>query len=381
MTTFAGQGTLDVGDAQRLGHVPALDGVRGLAVLLVVALHAGLLIHPADGGLVPGGFIGVDVFFVLSGFLITSLLVAERAERGRVSFTAFYARRAWRLLPALLVLLVAHVVYAAWVGISVRTETGSVVAILLYVSNWAQSYGLDVPGGLVHTWTLSIEEQFYLVWPAAVLVLLRYLRSRRAVIVVLVLAIAASSAVRAWIWAFGAGYPAAYMRTDARADGLLIGAACAFMWRWRLVPRRWLQVAATLGLVSLLAVSLFWPSTNPGMFYGGYTLVSLAAAAMIIAVMDGRWRLTEVFATRPLRAIGRVSYGLYLWQGLSLHIAARQFDEQPRVAQAAIGVALAVAATHLSWRFVERPCLRRRDRARALVVEVRTDALPAAALD
>lgn len=359
-----------VGGGGRLGHVPGLDGVRGMAVLLVVVLHAGLVIHPADGGLLPGGFIGVDVFFVLSGFLITSLLVAEHASAGRISFVAFYVRRGWRLLPALAVLLVAHAVYAACVGISMRTEAASVLAIVLYVSNWAQSYGLDVPGGLIHTWTLSIEEQFYLVWPAVVVLLLGRVRSRRALLDVLVTAIAASAAVRAWIWAFGAGYPAAYMRTDARADGLLIGAMCAFLWRWQLLPRRGLSSAASVSLVAVLGVALFWDSTKPGMFYGGYTLVSLAAGVIVIAVMHGGWSAGAVFVARPLRAIGRVSYGLYLWQGLCLHIAARTFDDQPRVMRAIIGVALAVIATFLSWRCVECPLLRRRSRPPADRVSV-----------
>jgi peptidoglycan/LPS O-acetylase OafA/YrhL len=357
------------GAGHRFGRVPALDGLRGLAVLLVVALHAGLLIEPARGGLLPGGFVGVDVFFVLSGFLITSLLVGEHADTGRISFARFYARRGWRLLPALVVLLLAHAAYAAWADIPRGTEVRSIAAIVLYVSNWAQSYGLDVPGGLIHTWTLAIEEQFYLVWPAAVLLMLRHLRTRRAILTVLVVAIAASATLRAWIWAFGAGYPAAYMRTDARADGLLIGAACAFLWHWDLVPRRGVAGAATLSLISVIAFSVLWDSSSPAMFYGGFTVVSLAAGAMIIGVMQGGWRAGALFEVPILRGIGRVSYGLYLWQGLALHVAARVLHDEPRVLQALVGVGMAALATFLSWRLVEQPLLRRRDRVPVPVVE------------
>lgn len=333
-----------------------------MAVLLVVALHVGILLRPRNGGFVPGGFVGVDVFFVLSGFLITSLLLGEHAERGRVSFRSFYARRALRLLPALVVFLVGHMLYAAWADISMRTEAKSVLAVLFYVSNWVQSYGLDVPGGLIHTWTLSIEEQFYLIWPIAFLLLLRYMPSRRALFGLIGVGILASAAIRAAIWAFGAGFPAAYMRTDARADGLLIGVACAFLWRWKLVPQRGLRAGASASLVALLALALLWESSSPAMFYGGYTVVSLAAALIILAVMEGGWKPAAIFDAAALRAVGRVSYGLYLWQGLSLHIAARAFPEQSRPVLAVVGVTIAALATFLSWRYVEQPFLRLKDR-------------------
>ena len=353
---------LDPSGVRRLGHVTALDGVRGLAVLLVTGLHAGLAIRPRNGGLLPGGFIGVDIFFVLSGFLITSLLVSERAATGRVAMSRFYARRGLRLLPALLVLLAAHVLYALWTDISLRLEAKSILAIVFYVSNWAQADGPRVPGGIVHTWTLSIEEQFYLIWPFALLLLVRYVPSRNAMLAIVAGGALASAAVRVWIWVYGSGYPAAYMRTDARADGLLIGVGLALMWRWQLFPRRGLSAAASVCLVGLLGVAVFWDSSSPGMFYGGYTVVSLAAAVVILAVVEGSWRWKSVFETKQMVAVGRVSYGLYLWQGLCLHAAAAQLDDQPRVVVAAAGVALAAAATYLSWRYVEQPFLRIKDR-------------------
>ena len=353
---------LDTPEPRGFGHVNGLDGIRGLAVLLVTGLHAGLAIHPRNGGLLPGGFIGVDIFFVLSGFLITSLLVNEHAKTGGINFGRFYARRALRLLPALFVLLGAHVLYALWTNIPLRLEAKSILAVVFYVSNWAQSAGLRVPGGIIHTWTLAIEEQFYLVWPAALLLLVRYVPSRRWMLSIVGGAALASAAIRAWIWAYGSGYPAAYMRTDARADGLLIGVGLALVWRWRLIPTRWLNIGATVSLAILLGVAVFWDSSSGGMYYGGYTVVSVAAAIVIIAVMENAWRLKPIFETKQLVAVGRVSYGLYLWQGLALHAAAARLPNHSRLFVAVVGVALAAAATVASWYLVEQPFLRIKDR-------------------
>ena len=352
---------LDTPEPRGFGHVAGLDGVRGLAVLLVTGLHAGLAIHPRDGGLLPGGFIGVDIFFVLSGFLITSLLVNEHAKTGRISFGRFYARRALRLLPALFVLLIAHVFYALWTNIPLRLEAKSILAVVFYVANWAQAQGLKMPGGIVHTWTLAIEEQFYLVWPVTLLLLVRFVPSRKWMLTIVGSGVVASAAIRAWVWAYGNSY-AAGLRTDCRADGLLIGVGLALLWRWRLIPTRWLNVAATVSLIGILGVALFWDIASPAMYYGGYTLVSLAAAIVIIAVMENAWRLKPIFEIKQLVAVGRVSYGLYLWQGLALHAAAARLPNHSRLFAALVGLALAATATVASWYLVEQPFLRIKNR-------------------
>lgn len=178
-----------------LGRVPGLDGIRGLAVCLVLLFHlAGFF--SASGGVFQGGFIGVDVFFVLSGFLITSLLLSERHQHGSISFPRFYLRRACRLFPALAAFLFAHVVYALAVGDPRKVEAKAVLSIVFYVGNWAQAFGMAVPIGLRQTWSLAVEEQFYLIWPTALILMVHFLRSRRAVLTVLGLGILASATLR-----------------------------------------------------------------------------------------------------------------------------------------------------------------------------------------
>jgi peptidoglycan/LPS O-acetylase OafA/YrhL len=360
-----------------LGHVPALDGVRGVAVLLVVGLHLGFLLRPSFGGLFPGGFLGVDLFFVLSGFLITSLLVAERARTGRIDLPRFYLRRAYRLLPALVALLAAHALWSGYVDIPLATEVKAQLSVLLYASNFVQSAGFDMPRELVHTWTLSVEEQFYLVWPALILLLVSRIRSRQVIAGLIVAGIVASALVRLWIWRYGSGYPAAYMRIDARADGLLVGALCAFAWRWRVVPAPVAKVAGTAGLVGLGLLALLWDPRSESMFEGGYTLVALAGGAVILAALTEDWAPLPAFDWAPLRAVGRVSYGLYLWHVPCIYAVEREMGGQPGLVQAIVALALSALATFLSWRFVEQPFLRRKARMRPVALQPASSTPPA----
>ena len=362
---------LDADDARSFRHLPGLDGLRAVAVLLVVLFHYGHLweTRGADGvtdaGVFPGGLIGVDVFFVLSGFLITSILVAERAKTGRVSFVRFYARRAARLLPALVLLLIGFSLWAHHEGARWSVIWKPVAATFFYVSNLAQVYFLKsmIFSGLNFTWSLAIEEQFYLVWPALLVYgVLRFAKTRNAVVIT-ILGIAAFSAfIRFYEWNWGAGYPAVYMRLDARADGLLIGAACAFLWRWRMVPTKWLNEAALVSLVGLTAFTFLWNSTSGGLFQGGFTLVSLAVGVIILALAENKFQLLPAFEWGPMRAVGRVSYGVYLWHGLALRIAATELADRGEFIIGAAGLALTATVVTLSWFLVEQPFLRLKDR-------------------
>jgi peptidoglycan/LPS O-acetylase OafA/YrhL len=344
-----------------LGHVAALDGIRGIAVLLVVALHFGFVVQRGDGGLFPGGFLGVNLFFVLSGFLITSLLLGEHGRNGSISMRHFYARRALRLLPALVAFLAFHLLYAGYTDIPLRDEVIAQLSILFYIANWVVASGFDMPSGLAHTWTLSVEEQFYLVWPVALGVLVARARSRRVIFGMIVAGILASALIRAGLWHYGSGFPAAYVRTDARADELLMGAAFAFAWRWRWLEGRWVARAGTVALALLAVIVLVWDQDFTIQFSGGYTAIALLGG-LVIAAATGPWRATAVFEWAPLRQVGKVSYGLYLWHLLCLHLAARELADQRPIVQATAGLALSAAATWLSWRFIEQPFLRRKAR-------------------
>ena len=357
--------TIESSDERQFHHVAGLDGVRGVAVLLVVLFHFGKLWRTETGGLLPAGFIGVDVFFVLSGFLITSLLLNERAAQGKVSIPRFYIRRSLRLFPALLGILIAHLIYSQVKNIPLENELKQIASVLAYVSNFAQSYWLPemLRSGLSFTWSLAIEEQFYLLWPAVLLFgVLRFTKNRTQILVLVFGFALLSALIRLYIWHLGSGYPAAYMRPDARADGLLIGAGCAFLWRWRLVPLQYLNEVAIVAFVGIIGTALVIPRENTIMFSGGFTVVSIAAAVMLLATAENGWALQPLMESKWLRLLGKVSYGLYLWHTLSLRVAFSIFQGRGPLLIGAVGLVFTVITTTASWFVIEQPFLRLKDR-------------------
>lgn len=296
---------------------PALDGLRAVAVLSVIAYH---LDWPAT----PGGFLGVDVFFVLSGYLITSLLVTERDLHGTIAFAAFWARRARRLLPAALLLLVGVSIYTVTLapGVQAPDLRGDGLAALLYVANWhliasEQSYFalFQQPSPLRHMWSLAIEEQFYLLWPLLVGGTLALWRSRRALAAVCVVGAIASVLVMATT--YDAVDPSrSYYGTDSRAHALLVGALLALvLHRWR--PGRSARTLEVAGVVALVGIG--WAIARVGhrdafFYHGGSLLFAGVVAVLIAAVVEpGRRPLQRLLCWAPLRRVGTISYGLYLW--------------------------------------------------------------------
>ena len=373
-TAFAGSGTVtvpadpDVGDRQ-LGHVPALDGVRGLAVLMVVIGHTQISFLPLDHAqaildAIGGGFYGVDIFFVLSGFLITSLLLNERSARGGVWLGGFYARRALRLLPALYTLLAVYWAYSAITSAPLSPVARMSVASIFYGNNWFQIFHpLNVAPALGHIWTLSVEEQFYLVWPASLLLLLRPRRGRLLVVAICAL-IAVVMAHRALLWSDNgvAVWMQLVERSDTRVDSLLIGALAAVLWTRRMIPRRGLGVLA-YGSIAVMAVIVGrYSLLSPFLFSGGFTLFAVATAVVIIATVQGDWVLNRFFESRPLRLLGRVSYGLYLWHQPVYFAVVRYTVSWAPLARFALALVITAGCVAASWRFVERPAQRMRHR-------------------
>src|SRR5262245_21094061 len=202
-----------------LGYKPELDGLRAVAVMSVLLMHGGM----------PGfhwGYIGVDLFFVLSGYLITSILLREQLRTGQISLLSFYQRRALRLFPALAVLCIVFLAYAFFVLRDPTQGLREIVVVALYLSNWTRAAGLNFPEWLGHTWSLAIEEQFYLLWP---LVLLAISAARRPIPLLLAVAgaIVAVSCWRLTLVMHGASTDRLYNGTDTRADALLMGVALA----------------------------------------------------------------------------------------------------------------------------------------------------------
>ena len=357
--------------AKEMGYLPGLDGVRALAVI-------GVLLYHADLSWIPGGFLGVDVFFVLSGFLITSLILEEFDRSGRVDFRKFYLGRARRLLPALILVLVVVSLAAALVYQDAARQLASdVVASIFYVNNWwyiaaDQSYFefIGRPPLLKHLWSLAVEEQFYLVWPAiAFLAMRRFARKG-------VFAVAATLAIVSTIWmlqlAVANGFPdfadpsRAYFGTDSHSMGLLIGAAMATFWRpgrmRRSLPTGASVIITAIGIAALLAVIWFFVFVGeftPWLYRGGFLGLALIVATLIAAASHPGVGLGKAMGTQPWRYIGQRSYGLYLWHW-PVFMATRPGLDLPLdgVPLLILRLGLTVGIAELSFRFVEMPIRR-----------------------
>ena len=366
-------------EAPRLGTVRSLDGLRGLAIILVMLLHMGVLtpfpftsFRPLER-LAESGFLGVDLFFVLSGFLITALLLSEFGRNDRIRLVAFYRRRALRLLPALAVLLATFVVYVLITHLPRRPSFEAVLATALYVRNYVN---VKVPPftpvlGIGHLWSLSVEEQFYVVYPAVLFVLLR--ARRRWITPTVLFTLATLVALRrAAVFSQYRSSPAHLEQllnwTDVRADGLVIGALAAWIWYRRTLTPRATAVAGWLGAATTIVILENASETARWMYYGGWTLFNVAVAMVVLACATRSWRGAVVLEWAPLRLLGRVSYGLYLWHLLVFAIVARYLRYQEGWSFAAL-LAVACAATAVltaaSFAIVERPALRLKARLEA----------------
>ena len=316
------------GRGAHLGYRPALDGLRAVAVLAVMLYHGGV-------SWTVGGFLGVDVFFVLSGFLITSLLVKEWSRTGRIGLRAFWLRRARRLLPAVILMLLAVLAYAVVVPQQQAGLRGASLSTLAYVSNWwfmlsGQSYFAQFvePSMLRHTWSLAIEEQFYILFPLVLVALLGRLRLRTPTLRVVLLGGAITSAVLMAALYDPASDPSrAYYGTDTRMQALLLGAVLALSPSLlrprkalyarvggRLVPVPGAGLLGVVALGGLLAMVVVARELAPWMYRGGFLLAAALSAVVIASVTAApRSALGRVLSWRPVVAVGVLSYGLYLW--------------------------------------------------------------------
>jgi peptidoglycan/LPS O-acetylase OafA/YrhL len=320
--------------APRLPHLRALDGLRGLAVLAVVFYHWA-------PGVAPGGFLGVDLFFVLSGFLITSLLVSERESTGDISLGRFWGRRARRLLPALFLVLAAVGVYVLVTATRVDAQhvANDGLAAFAYVANWHfissgqpyfQQFIQQAPSPLRHTWSLAIEEQFYLIWPLVVLLVARVAtghaqrrgrqrRRLRHALFGVCLVLGALSFLRMLTLFHGGDPNRVYYGTDSRAFIILVGAALGALTVGRpFVATRWLRgllVLVGCGAIGVLVYTMATLNTTSSWLYnGGYGIVAVLMVVVLAAAAQRFWNpLGRLLSVRPLVGLGLISYGVYLW--------------------------------------------------------------------
>ncbi|WP_170323448.1 acyltransferase family protein [Cryptosporangium phraense] len=341
-------------------YSPALDGIRALSVIAILLYHGGV-------ELFDGGFLGVDVFFVLSGYLITSLLLVEHDRTGTLHLRNFWIRRARRLLPALALMVGSVLVLFPMLGVEWPSGTrGDALAVLFYVSNWwfvaqGESYAqaFEDPSPFQHTWSLAIEEQWYVLLPLVLLILFRTPLGRRALGWLLAVGAVASAAVMAAVLSTSDG-SRAYYGTDARLQGLLVGAtlACVFaspVGR-RLVDNAIVGVLGWFAFAALLVAFVVTAQADPRMYRGGFLLVALISALLVASVVGtGRYSPRAVLAWPPLVAVGVLSYGIYLWHWpiyLLLNPARTGIDGLPLLV---VRIALTGLVSVASFLIVERP--------------------------
>jgi peptidoglycan/LPS O-acetylase OafA/YrhL len=341
----------------RLGYRPALDGIRAYAILAVLAFHGGTKLT--------GGFIGVDLFFVLSGFLITTLLLQEWWKTKTVDLRAFYGRRARRLLPALFLTIAA-------VGVISALDPGlnhgfafplQALATIFYAGNWIIAFDQESALGLLnHTWSLAVEEQFYILWPPLLVLALRKRWSTERVALLLLVAAVASAGLRAALWLVGMRQ-GLYFRSDTHADGLLLGCALAAA-RYTPLLSGLQRLAQSLLLAITAAAALVVIALKVGfssfLFLGGYPIVAVCSATIINHVVCGdRSLLARVLSLRPLVWIGARSYGMYLF-----HLPVMAVLTPSRVGLAfwptfVLRITVIMIAAAASYRLVESRFLRK----------------------
>ncbi len=345
-------------------YMAGLDGLRALAVLAVIAYHLNVSV-------VPGGLLGVAVFFVISGYLITDLLAAQWDRRGTINLKDFWFRRARRLLPALLTMLVLVLT-----GITIfhpselASLRGDVLAAVLYVSNWwyiyhhvsyFALYGPQSP--FTHLWSLAVEEQFYLAWPLILMVGLKYVKNRGWLSILILGAAALSALAMGVLYHPGMTPDRVYYGTDTRAFSLLIGAALALVWPSRRLSAnisnasRWvLDIVGGLGLLTILY--MFWQSNEYQTFLyrGGMVILSLATAALVANLAHPGSRLSHLLAVKPLKWLGVRSYGLYLWHYPIIILTTPTVDTGGfDWLRAGLQVSASIGIAALSWHFIEEP--------------------------
>jgi peptidoglycan/LPS O-acetylase OafA/YrhL len=357
-------------ESERLGtqlpHVEALDGLRGAAVAAVLFHHAGHL---------TGGWLGVDLFFVLSGYLITALLIQGWKDRGRVALGNFWARRVRRLGPALVLLLLGVSAYALLVATrpELLTVRNDGLATLFEVANlrtiatggdyWAT---LLRPSPLRHTWSLAIEEQLYLVWPLVVAGVLRWRRNPRAVLVVSVVGALVSATLMESLFAAGISRSRLYYGTDTRAAAVFLGAVVASA-RVTMGPRRWAATRSArhgAGIVAALALAVAWwrLDGSSGLAYQLLPLIGVAGALVVASIADRRHPgpIGRLLDTPGLPALGRISYGVYLYHWPIFLVLDQDRTGVDGWVLTAVRIAVTVAVAAASYRFVEEPIRTRR---------------------
>ncbi|WP_276531261.1 acyltransferase family protein [Fictibacillus nanhaiensis] len=345
-------------------YITGLDGLRAIAVLAVIAYHLNF-------DWAAGGLLGVTVFFVLSGYLITDLLIAEFVTTGRINFKNFWIRRARRLLPAMFTMLLVVITWVTIFEQSMldRLEEDTVAAIL-YVSNWwyifqdlsyFESFG--PPSLLTHFWSLAVEEQFYILWPLLIVLMLKLKVKEGSLFSIILLGAIASAAAMTMLYEPGTDPSRVYYGTDTRVFSLLLGASLAVIWPSRklstsLPPEiRW--KLDFVGLFTLAFIFyMFWSTDQyqDFLYQGGMVAMSVASMLVVAVIVHPSSKLNTVLSFKPLRWIGVRSYGIYLWHFPVIVLTSPQWGaDAPSLVRTSLQLFLILTLASLSWTFIENP--------------------------
>ncbi len=351
-----------------LGYRPELDGLRAIAIALVFLAHISFPWPSLGRDFLPGAFQGVDLFFVLSGFLLTSLALEERSVVGRFSFRGFYRRRALRLLPALFFFLACLIPWTIQQHENVQKVLQASVWVVLYVTNWAMIIGGPgtVPFGLGHMWSLAIEEQYYLVFFPVFFVLLRWVKSLRKLTWILGFMIATVWVVRilsALHTSPGNFEATLYLRTDMRADALLWGPLVAVL------LHRGFVIGPKIRLLGVPAIAyLAWTVANVHiedrwLYIWALGMINISWTLVLVSLLGARHVPARLLRFRPIVWTGKISYGLYLWH-LAIFVEmlrhTRYRPQLPDWFPFVLAVVLTFVAATFSYYVIERPFLRRK---------------------
>ncbi|ALL23961.1 acyltransferase family protein [Bacillus tropicus] len=345
-------------------YMVGLDSLRGLAILGVILYHINF-------NWMPGGFLGVTVFFVLSGYLITDILAMEWKRNKRIDLKKFWLSRARRLLPGMLVMLV---ITLAWITIFhsslLEKMRGDSLAALFYVSNWWYIYhklsyfdNFNQISPLNHFWSLAVEEQFYVVWPFIISLGLYYIKKQSRMILLICLGAFASALVMAILYEPGVDPSRIYYGTDTRAFSLLIGAVLALVWPSnrlanKIIPKARFILDVVGGIALIIILVMFWKTNqyDPFLYKGGMVLLSIATALLVANLAHPASRIAQFLRFRPLRWVGVRSYGIYLWHYPILTLTTPKVNAGDfSIIRAILQFLLIILIAQISWKFIEKP--------------------------
>ncbi|MCU7522185.1 MAG: acyltransferase [Ignavibacteria bacterium] len=338
----------------KIRYIPGLDGLRGMAILLVMLFHTGI---PSFRG----GFTGVDIFFVLSGFLITSLLLSEASEAGRINLKYFYMRRILRLLPALVLMLAVVTLTAQALKLRgpAHTDTTSSIITLFYSANWVRAFNLHQMGLLSHTWSLSIEEQFYMLWPLVLIIMLRYVRREKRILNIVLFLSVFSWFLRIYLTYSGHTAERIFNGLDSRADALLTGCAAAIIRSTGLWTKRVsrLKSPAYAGFILPLVILFNISWSNHNMFFWVSFLLEFLTAVLILHIVSDEKSMIKKFLTsKPLVWVGSISYGVYLWHDPVFEVM--RYWGYSKLSILFSGSIITLGIASVSYYLMEKPLLR-----------------------